>query len=496
VVVLVSQQIIISVSGLRGIVGDSLTADVAQRYAAAFAEILPPGPVLVARDGRGNGPPLVAPVCAGLSQGGRRTVLDAGIAATPSVGVLVRHHGCAGGIQISASHNPAEYNGMKLFAAQGRVVPAAFGQRVLERFQILDAGCSRLDGGQVSNTQRPASSNQHPASSTEHLASRSKPIVDTTTPHLKLIDGIVDVPRIRAQRFRVLLDANHGAGSVLGIPFLEHLGCEVMLLGGEPDGQFAHPPEPTAENLSGVRADISRMAVAIGFCQDPDADRLAIVDERGRYIGEEYTLAVCVNHVLRTPHRVSPSLESEFLRNSPTAVVTNCSTSRMVEDLARNYGVPFYRTPVGEANVVDMMLAKNALIGGEGNGGVIDPRVVLVRDSFAGMALVLDAMAARDLPVSALADELPRYAIQKSKIDLAPERIPAAYVALQRHFSDAAVDRLDGLRLDWTGESGAKWLLVRPSNTEPIMRIIAEAPLEDEARRLCAEAVGVIGKSA
>jgi phosphomannomutase len=252
----------------------------------------------------------------------------------------------------------------------------------------------------------------------------------------------------------------------------------VSVLGGEADGQFAHEPEPTAENLASVLKEVTTKNTQIGFCQDPDADRLAIIDEGGRYLGEEYTLALCVDHVLR---------------NTPGPVVTNCSTSRMTEDLARKYNVPFFRSAVGEANVVDEMLRRGAVIGGEGNGGAIDPRVVLVRDSFVGMALVLDAMAERGLPVSALASELPRYAIYKSKVTLARESIAASLDALERHFSDAKSDRLDGLRLDWKHSDGSgSWLLVRASNTEPIVRIIAEAPTETEARRLCDEAAAVM----
>jgi len=415
--------------------------------------------VLITRDGRANGGQLVAPVAAGLSQGGVRPVLDGRIAATPTTGVLVRQHRCVGGVQISASHNPAEYNGLKLFSAEGRVVPADVGQTVLERYRMLDARSSMHDI-------------QHPVSGIQHLT-------DTTSYHLALVERIVDVARIRGRRFRVLLDANHGSGSLLGRRLLEHLGCDVVLLGGEPDGLFAHPPEPTAENLAGVLAYVTRARADVGFCQDPDADRLAIIDERARYISEEYTLAICVNHVLR---------------HTPGPVVTNCSTSRMTEDLARKYSVPFFRSAVGEANVVDAMLRAKAVLGGEGNGGVIDPRVGLVRDSFVGMALVLDAMAERILPISALADELPRYAMCKTKIDIARDEVSASFERLQRHFHDATPDRLDGLRLDWTHNDGSgSWLLVRPSNTEPIVRIMAEAPTAAEAARLCNEAAAVIG---
>jgi phosphomannomutase len=454
--VLTVSELIISVSGLRGIVGDTLTPEVAQRYAAAFAATLPDGPVVVTRDGRANGGQLVEPVCQGLSQHGPRRVLNASIAATPTTGVLVRHHRCAGGVQISASHNPAEYNGLKLFSAEGRVVPASIGQEVLQQFRMLE-------------TKEPAA---EPTLNVQHLT-------QTTSAHLPLIERIVDVERIRERRFRVLLDANHGAGSVLGAALLERFGCELVLLGGEPHGRFRHPPEPTANNLADVLAEVTQVRADIGFCQDPDADRLAIIDERGRYIGEEYTLAISANHVL--PH-------------TPGPVVTNCSTSRMTEDVARKHGVPFLRSAVGEANVVDAMLRAGAVLGGEGNGGVIDPRVVLVRDSFVGMALVLDAMAERNLPASTLADELPRYAIHKTKIELAPERVPAALDALEHHFSDATPDRLDGLRLDWLRPDGSgAWLLVRASNTEPVVRIIAEAPSAMEARRLCEEVSARIG---
>lgn len=452
-----AHELIISASGLRGIVGDSLTPDVAWRYAAAFSQILPPGPVLVARDGRANGKPFVAPIAAGLTHGGSRHVFDAGIAATPTVGVLVRQLGCAGGIQISASHNPPEYNGMKLFQADGRVVPAAVGEGVLANYHAL------------ANAQPPATKPPVP-----------EWIDDTTSAHLALIEDIIDLAKIRTRRFRVVLDANHGSGSVLGQVLLDQFGCDVTLLGGTPDGLFSHPPEPTAENLATVFASVTKHRAQIGFCQDPDADRLAIIDENGRYLGEEYTLAICANHVLR---------------QMPGGIVMNCSTSRMTEDVARKLDLPFHRSKVGEANVVDLMLATDAVFGGEGNGGVIDPRVGLVRDSFVGMALVLDAMASRGVPVSQLADELPAYAIRKTKVDLARDKIPAALDALEAEWPRAHADRLDGLRLDWGNPDGSGcWLLVRGSNTEPIVRLFAEAPTADGAERLCQEGERVIKK--
>lgn len=445
-------ELIISVSGLRGIVGTSLTPEIAIRYVAAYAATLPPGAVVVTRDGRATGPMLVDAIRASLAASGRMCI-DAGVAATPTTGVLVRHLKCAGGIQISASHNPPQYNGLKLLDDTGRVIPAAAGQQVLDRYR--DGQFAWQPHDQLGGAEQTT---------------------DSVSAHLALVEKICDASRIRQRRFRVLLDANHSSGSVLGVPLLERLGCQVVVLGGEPDGQFAHIPEPTAENLATVLNQVVASNADVGFCQDPDADRLAIIDEAGRYIGEEYTPAICADHLLR---------------HTPGPVVTNCSTSRMTQDLAEKYNVPFFHSRVGEANVVDKMLEQGAVLGGEGNGGVIDPRVGLVRDSFVGMAMVLDAMAARELPVSALADELPRYAIHKTKIKLASEQVPTALDALEKHFPDATASRLDGLRLDWPG----KWLLVRASNTEPIVRVIAEAPTAEESQQLCDESAEAIGRA-
>ncbi len=441
---------IISVSGLRGIVGESLTLDVALRYAAAFAATLPPGPIALTYDGRESGPMFLEALSQGLSMLGREVVCY-GVAATPTTGVLVKNlKKPAGGIQISASHNPPQYNGLKLFSAEGRVIPANAGAKVMEQYRLepsLPRSCS-------------------PRGTVHELK-------NSTSRHLELVLATVNIEHIRSKKFRVLLDANHGSGSRVGTTLLEFLGCQTTLLGGEPNGKFAHPPEPTAENLTSVLQKVTTNKCDIGFCQDPDADRLAVIDENGRYIGEEYTLAICVNHILR---------------KTPGPVVTNCSTSRMTEDLAKKHNVPFFRSAVGEANVVDAMLKRSAVIGGEGNGGVIDPRVVLVRDSFTAMALILDAMAERNLPVSALADELPRYEICKTKIDLPREKLAAGYAALEKHFHEAKTDRLDGLRLDWAN----KWLLIRCSNTEPIVRTIAEAPTLKEAERLCNESAAIL----
>ena len=432
-----SDTLIVSVSGLRGIVGGSLTPEVAVAYARAFVDGLPPGPIVLGRDGRTHGPLLAEAITAALVADGR-DVLDCGVAATPTVGIVVRAERAAGGLQISASHNPAPYNGLKLFAAEGRVLPAAAGLPVLERFR----------GGGPPRALAPRAGTRR--------------AVDGTAAHLDLVLRTVDAEAIRRRRLKVWLDSGHGAGSRVGVPLLEALGCEVVVEGGVPDGLFEHRPEPTAENLSGWLPRIAACGATIGFFQDPDADRLAIATAEGRYIGEECTLALAVENVLS---------------RTPGPVVVNCSTSAMTARIAGRFAVPCHVAAVGEANVVDRMLATGAVIGGEGNGGVIHPGVVLVRDSAVSMALVLDSMCRDDMtiPLDRLARSLPTLAMEKAKVDLAPETtgadLAAAFERIRRAFPDARVDRLDGLRLDWPGG----WLLVRASNTEPIVRIVAEA---------------------
>lgn len=440
---------IISISGLRGIIGSTLTPIVASNYVAAFAAEAPAGAIVVSRDGRSTGPMLANVINAALSAAGR-DVIYADVAATPTTGVLVRHTKAGGGIQISASHNPPEYNGIKLFAPDGRIVGAEAGQKVLDRYR---SGAvlwkSHADIGKIR----------------EHD--------DVHSPHLELVLDTVDVEKIRKKRFRILLDANHGSGSILGKRLLAELGCEVISIGDSPDGLFAHTPEPTEVNLASVATKVTEAKVSAGFCQDPDADRLAMIDETGRYIGEEYTVAITAKHVLS---------------QTKGAIVTNCSTSRMAQDLAEQNGVPFFRSKVGEANVCDLMIENDAVFGGEGSGGPIDPRVGFVRDSFVGMALTLDAMAATGKKLSQLADELPRYEIYKTKATVDQDRVESVFDKLESHFSDAIPNRMDGLRLDWPD----KWLLVRASNTEPIVRFIAEAKTKDAAMHVCKMAQSMV----
>ena len=437
------QEPIISVSGLRGIVGQSLDPLLAIRYCTAFAGLCQqPGPFIVTRDGRATGAMLAQAVCSGLAAVGK-DVWYGDVAATPTTGILVRELGAAAGIQISASHNPPPYNGIKLFGSDGRVIPADQGEKVIEAYQ----------------------NEQHHFVAHDQVGA-IRNLEDTVDAHLQKVLATVDVEAIRRRNYKVVLDSNHGAGSVLGRPLLEALNCQVELLGAIPDGLFGHPPEPTEANLQSTIQRAKELGADAVFCQDPDADRLAIIDETGAYIGEEYTLAITLNHALA--------------RRSG-AVVVNCSSSRMSADICQRHGSELHLSAVGEANVTNKMLQLDAVYGGEGNGGPIDPRVGLVRDSFVGMAQTLDAMAGTGKTIGQLAADIPSYEICKTKIEIERSQIPQLYSAMESKYSDAAASHRDGLRLDWPD----RWILVRPSNTEPIVRAIAEAKSMEDAQALC-----------
>ena len=249
------------------------------------------------------------------------------------------------------------------------------------------------------------------------------------------------------------------AGWVATATLLSKLGVQLVHLNNKPDGKFPHEPEPTEKNLTDLAAEVKRQRAVCGFAQDPDADRLAIIDENGRYIGEEYSLALCAKWLLS---------------KRPGIAVTNLSTSRMLDDIAAQHGSRVIRTPVGEANVVDTMVAENAIVGGEGNGGVIDPRIVLGRDSLVGMAYVLQLMASTGKTISQLVADIPKYEIVKTKFECRREDADRAVAALKKEFASEKIDTQDGIRIDW--DTDRTWIHARPSNTEPIMRIIAEAP--------------------
>jgi phosphomannomutase len=448
-----SSELIVSVSGIRVIVGAGLTPGPVIAFAQALGTYLGGGRVVLSRDSRPSGEVMRHAVLAGLLASGCE-VHDVGIAPTPTCGLAVRRLEAAGAVQITASHNPAPWNGLKLFGGDGGVLSAARG---LEVKQLFDAGrfaCVAHDKlGSV----------------------RTCP--DAADWHRDRVLQLVDVARIRSRGFRTLLDANGGAGGPLGNALLHALqGSPPALQGERPDGNIAHPPEPLAENLHTILPLVPQCGADAGFVLDPDADRLAIIDETGRYIGEELTLALAV--LCR-------------LRQERGPVVINMSSSRVVEDIARQFGVPCHRSAVGEANVVEAMRSAGAVLGGEGNGGVIDPRVGWVRDPFIGMGLILDLMAETQQKLSQFVAGLPNYTIVKDKYEMPRDRLPRLNATLQQRWPDARANTLDGLRLDWPD----RWVHVRPSNTEPIVRVIAEAPAAADAERLCRE-VGILLQTA
>ena len=480
----VPAPLMLSVSGARGLVGQTMTSEVARDFAAAFgsfvrASTAQASPLLcMGRDGRPSGLELMQAAIDGLLSTGCR-VIDLGIVTTPSVAVMIGKHlaavggGAVGGIEITASHNPIIWNGIKCLNADGVAPPPHDADEIIRRFRDKDFVRSPLDRAKA--CRRDDTTN---ATHVERV--------------LASIGGVggPDVAAIRTAKLKVVLDSINGAGCVPGRMLLEALGCQVVHINGEPTGQFAHTPEPIEENLRDLAARTAEEKAACGFAQDPDADRLAIIDETGRYIGEEYTLVLAVKRVLQ----VSP-LAPGSAGGSKRVLATNLSTSRMIDDVAAQFGATVLRTAVGEANVVAAMKphGSHAILGGEGNGGVILPPVCWVRDSLSAMALTLSLIVAERKPLSAIVGGLPKYHMIKHKFDLAKigglAIVKPALEKVQKRFSAARISTVDGVRLDF--DDG--WVHLRPSNTEPIVRLIAEAKTESRAKGLIDEVAVAAG---
>ena len=449
----------ISVSGMRGHVGTDLTPELVARHAAALGAWVRTSasaagnvggvgrPVVVlGRDSRTSGAMFTHAACAGLMSVGV-DVIDLGIVPTPTVQLAVEHHHAGAGLILTASHNPIEWNALKFVGPDGIFLDGDAGARVRA---LADEGPPRLgwDGLGVV---------------------REDP--DAVARHLDAVLALplIDVAAIRARQFTVALDCVRGAGVVAIPPLLERLGCTVRAINLEPDGRFPRAPEPIPENLADLGRLVKESGAAVGFAVDPDVDRLALVDERGQPIGEDYTLAFAVRAVLdrRTSAATVPT------------VVVNLSTSLVVEDAARAAGARLVRAPVGEANVARAIRDEGAVVGGEGNGGVMLPALHIGRDAPLGVALILHLLATSGVTVSGLVAAAPRYTIVKAKGPRGPELRPL-YDRLRARFSDANADERDGLRLSWAD----RWLHVRPSGTEPIVRLIAEAPSPADAAAL------------
>ena len=438
--------LMVSVSGIRGRVGEALTPEVVARYAAGFGVWAKnrggSKRIVVGRDSRVSGPMFHRVVLSALQSVGC-DIIDIGLTTTPTCQLAVEHHHAAGGLMISASHNPIEWNALKLIGPTGLFLESSEGA---EMRAIVDGGIPRAQWSELGSIEKDDGAVQR---------------------HIDRVLAIpyIDVDGIRARRFPVALDCVRGAGAIIMPPLLERLGCQITAINTETDGRFPRPPEPVAENLGELEQLVLRSRASIGFAVDPDVDRLALVSDAGKAIGEDYTLALAARLVLR--HRSGP-------------VVTNLSTSRLVEDVATAARMPVVRSPVGEVNVAVRMRDDRAAIGGEGNGGVILPEVHLGRDAPVGAALVLQLLHEEGRPLSQIVSELPRYVIVKDKLDRPKASLDTVYQALRSAFPDAAADTQDGLRLSWPD----RWVHVRPSGTEPIVRVIAEAPTGDEANEL------------
>lgn len=466
----------LSVSGCRGIVGESLTPEVAVRFAATFGSWLKaraPGRrprVVLARDGRAGGDMIRHAAVAGLLGAGC-DVIDLGIAMTPTVGFMSDAHRADGGMVLTASHNPQQWNGLKAIVRDPAAGPVdASAPDAAAAAQIIDLFKSGASFSQPWSAIGQGARDDHgPVRHVKH-------VLDSVDAH------VADIDHVAEAGFKVVLDSVNCAGVVAGRHLLESLGvAQLTHLGGEASGLFPHTPEPTRENLGGLAEAVRHTGADVGFAQDPDGDRLAIVDERGEYIGEEYTLVLAAEAVLAASHQ--PDI----------AVAANLSTSRMIDDVAKRYNARVIRTAVGEANVVSAMKTAGCIIGGEGNGGVIFPPVTYIRDSLSAMAIILAHMArgGEKRRLSELVAAVPRYAIEKRKVDL-PSREAAAPAIdkIARAYRDQRIDLQDGVRVDF--EARRAWLHVRASNTEPIMRLIAEAPTPDAAAAVLDEAAKVI----
>jgi phosphomannomutase len=438
--------LMVSVSGIRGRVGEALTPEVVARYAAGFGAWASARgttrSVVVGRDSRVSGPMFHHVVLAALQSVGCH-VIDIGLTTTPTCQLAVEHHHAAGGLMISASHNPIEWNALKFIGPTGLFLENSEG---VEMRGLVESGIPRARWDQLGQIELDD---------------------DAIRRHIDRVLAIpyLDVEGIRQRKFHVALDCVRGAGAVIMPLLLERLGCRVTAINLETDGRFPRPPEPIAENLEELERLVLRAGAAIGLAVDPDVDRLALVSDAGKAIGEDFTLALAARVVLR--HKRGP-------------VVTNLSTSRIVEDVANAAEVPVIRAPVGEVNVAVRMRDEHSPVGGEGNGGVILSEVHLGRDAPVGAALLLQLLHEDDKSLSQIVSELPRYAIVKDKLDRPNTSLDTVYEALRAALPGAAVDTQDGLRLSWPD----RWVHVRPSGTEPIVRVIAEAPTSREALEL------------
>ncbi len=432
----------ISISGVRGVVGDSLTPTLLARFAQAFGTYAGSGTVVVGRDTRTSGEMVRQAVFSGLLSSGCR-VVDLDVVPVPTVQLAVRHRRAQGGIAITASHNPAEWNALKFIGPDGLFLGPGPARELLDIYH--QGEYVKVAGAAMRSVERM-----------------------TNAPDLHLqaiLDAVGPLP-VGSRRLRVALDSCNGAGSLVTPRLLEALGADAVTINVTPNGLFPRPAEPLPGNLGALCQAVKTHQCDVGFAQDMDADRLAIVDERGEAIGEELTLVLASWFVLS---------------RTPGPVVANLSTTSALDAVAARFGCAVGRSKIGEANVTERMRADRAVIGGEGNGGVIYPHINFGRDSLTGIALVLHLLAATGRTVSALVADLPPFRMVKDKITCPSNRIPDVLRMVKREFGQHRLDTRDGVKV--VLEDG-RWFLVRGSNTEPIVRVVAEAGTDADARTL------------
>jgi phosphomannomutase len=409
------------------------------------------GTVVVGRDTRTSGEMVRQAVVAGLLSSGCR-VVDAGVCPVPTVQLAVRHRRAQGGIAITASHNPAEWNALKFIGPDGLFLGAGPARELLDIYH--QGEYVKVAGSEIRSVER---------------------MPDALDLHFKaILDAVGPLPA-GSKRLRVALDACNGAGVFIAPRLLEALGVDVVPINVTPNGLFPRPAEPLPENLGALCEAVRAHGCDIGFAQDMDADRLAVVSERGEPIGEDFTLVLAAWYVLS---------------RRPGPVVANLSTTAALDEVARRFNCAVIRTKIGEANVTERMQAERAIIGGEGNGGVIYPSINFARDSQVGMALILHLLASTGKTVSELMGELPRFVMIKEKLTCPSNRIPDVLRMVKRDFAHLPMDTRDGVKV--TLPNG--WFHVRGSNTEPIVRVVAEAPSEAEVRAVVEDVFGRVAR--
>ena len=443
-------DLIRSVAGVRGIWAESLYPATAVKYATAFGNFLNFGKVLIGRDTRTTGDIIKHASISGLLAAGCE-IIDIGVAPTPTCQIMVKEFNCAGGLIITASHNPINWNGLKFLSSAGEFLDES---KFKEFMEIVDSG--KL-------TYRSASEYK-PDHKDQDL---NKQAIEK---HITKICNYIDVEAIRKKRYKVIIDAVNGAGSRLHIPLLERLGCSTIKLSCMENGLFPRVAEPLPENLTELCSLVKKEKADIGFAVDPDADRLSIVSEKGEALGEEKTLPLVAQHLLKKKGGVT---------------VTNLSTSMAIDFVAKNLNTKVIRTKIGEANVVSGMKKHNCFVGGEGNGGVIIPEIHYARDSGIGVGIILEYLAKTNSKISELANTIPELFFVKRKIDCAQDKIPGILEHFKNKYKSEQVSTLDGIKVIWKDS----WIHLRKSGTEGILRVFAEATTSERANNLIANAM-------